>query len=113
MYNTYSYNKNYFNNNLLSKSENLGNFNTNYNNNNLRLPPINNTTYYNRNNLTVAPEIPTYYKQNINKGNYYSHLPNILGNQGNEIYIAKGFSNNLKKLQDLENRIHERSNLEI
>ena len=113
MYNTYSYNKNNFNNNLLSKSENLGNFNTNYNNNNLRLPPINNTTFYNRSNLTVAPEIPTYYKQNINKGNYYSHLPNILGNQGNEIYIAKGFSNNLKKLQDLENRIHERSNLEI
>ena len=110
MYNTYSYNKNNFNPNLLSKSENFGNFNTNYTNN-FRLPPINNTTY--RNNLTVAPEIPNYYKQNINKGNYYSHLPNILGNQGNEIYIAKGFSNNLKKLQDLENRIHERSNLEI
>ena len=106
MYNTYSYNKNNFNPNLLSKSENFGNFNTNYTNN-FRLPPINNTTY--RNNLTVAPEIPNYYKQNINKGNYYSHLPNILGNQGNEIYIAKGFSNNLKKLQDLENRIHERN----
>ena len=58
--------------------------------------------------LTVAPPIPSYYKQNINAGNYYNHLPNIA--KGNLNYstpelLAKSFSNNLNKLKDLEDKI--------
>ena len=97
-------------------------FNSNLNNNNI--PNYNNSYSVNVNpiysqplnlnpsainpSLTVAPPIPSYYKQNINAGNYYNHLPNIA--KGNLNYstpelLAKSFSNNLNKLKDLEDKI--------
>ena len=99
-------------------------FNSNYNNNNnlpnnnlynLKNPiynyPINNNPSAINPSLTIAPPIPNYYKQNINSGNYYNHLPNIAQNNLNystpEI-LAKSFSNNLIKLKDLEDKINKR-----
>lgn len=97
-------------------------FNPNYNNNNLpnnnsynpKNPiynyPINNNPSAINPSLTIAPPIPNYYKQNINSGNYYNHLPNIAQNNLNystpEI-LAKSFSNNLIKLKNLEDKINK------
>ena len=104
-------------------------FNPNYNNNNLpninsynlKNPiynyPINNNPSAINPSLTIAPPIPNYYKQNINSGNYYNHLPNIAQNNLNystpEI-LAKSFSNNLIKLKDLEDKIkrNEKENID-
>ena len=73
------------------------------------LPLIRNNNF-DHSNITVAPPIPSYYKQNINSSNYYSHVPNI----NNITYssaenIAKKFSNNLKNLQNLEDQITEKN----
>ena len=71
------------------------------------LPLIRNSRFDHA-NITVAPPIPSYYKQNINSSNYYSHLPNIMNvTYSSAEQIAKNFSNNLNNLRNLESQIAE------
>ena len=68
------------------------------------LPLIRNNRF-DHSNITVAPPIPSYYKQNINSTNYYSHLPNLNITYSSAEKIAKNFSNNLNNLRNLEEQI--------
>ena len=81
--------------------------NYSYNNIPKALPIIRNNRFDHA-NVTVAPPIPSYYKQNINSSNYYSHLPNIMNvTYSSAEKIAKNFSNNLNNLRNLEEQIAE------
>ena len=72
--------------------------------------PIIRNNRFDHGNITVAPPIPSYYKQNINSSNYYSHLPNIMNvTYSSAEKIAKNFSNNLNNLRNLEEQIAEGS----
>ena len=71
------------------------------------LPLIRNSRFDHA-NITVAPPIPSYYKQNINSSNYYSHLPNIMNiTYSSPEKIARNFSTNLNNLRNLEGQIAE------
>ena len=69
--------------------------------------PIIRNNRFDHGNITVAPPIPSYYKQNINSSNYYSHLPNLNITYSSAEKIAKNFSNNLNNLRNLEEQIAE------
>ena len=77
-----------------------------YNDNIPKALPIIRNNRFDHANITVAPPIPSYYKQNINSSNYYSHLPNIMSvTYSSAEKIAKNFSNNLNNLRNLEEQI--------
>ena len=79
-----------------------------YNDNIPKALPIIRNNRFDHANVTVAPPIPSYYKQNINSTNYYSHLPNIMNvTYSSAEKIAKNFSNNLNNLRNLEEQIAE------
>ena len=79
-----------------------------YNDNIPKALPILRNSRFDHANVTVAPPIPSYYKQNINSSNYYSHLPNIMNvTYSSAEKIAKNFSNNLNNLRNLEQQIAE------
>ena len=79
-----------------------------YNDNIPKALPIIRNNRFDHSNITVAPPIPSYYKQNINSSNYYSHLPNIMGvTYSSAEKIAKNFSNNLNNLRNIEEQIAE------
>ena len=79
-----------------------------YNDNIPKALPIIRNSRFDHGNVTVAPPIPSYYKQNINATNYYSHLPNIMNvTYSSAEQIAKNFSNNLNNLRNLESQIAE------
>ena len=79
-----------------------------YNDNIPKALPIIRNSRFDHANVTVAPPIPSYYKQNINATNYYSHLPNIMNvTYSSAEQIAKNFSNNLNNLRNLESQIAE------
>lgn len=84
--------------------------NSRYNNNIPQALPLIRNNHFDHSNVTVAPPIPSYYKQNINSSNYYSHLPNIMNiTYSSAENIAKKFSNNLKNLQNIEDKITEQN----
>ena len=79
-----------------------------YNDNIPKALPLIRNNRLDHSNITVAPPIPSYYKQNINSTNYYSHLPNIMNvTYSSAEKIAKNFSNNLNNLRNLEEQIAE------
>ena len=79
-----------------------------YNDNIPKALPILRNSRFDHANVTVAPPIPSYYKQNINSSNYYSHLPNIMNvTYSSAEKMAKNFSNNLNNLRNLEQQIAE------
>ena len=84
--------------------------NSRYNDNIPQALPLIRNNHFDHSNVTVAPPIPSYYKQNINSSNYYSHLPNIMNiTYSSAENIAKKFSNNLKNLQNIEDKITEQN----
>jgi len=84
--------------------------NSRYNDNFPQALPLIRNNHFDHSNVTVAPPIPSYYKQNINSSNYYSHLPNIMNiTYSSAENIAKKFSNNLKNLQNIEDKITEQN----
>ena len=79
-----------------------------YNDNIPKALPIIRNNRFDHANVTVAPPIPSYYKQNINSSNYYSHLPNLMNvTYSSAEKIAKNFSTNLNNLRNLEEQIAE------
>ena len=97
--------------NVLQRVNSYSNImNSNYNINIPTALPLIRNNHYDHSNITVAPPIPSFYKQNINSSNYYSHLPNIMNiTYSSAENIAKKFSNNLKNLQNLEDQITEKN----